>query len=193
MSPVPAHTTSVFATSRDGQDTVKIVVLQGESQTAKENEFLGQFALAGLRPAPAGEVEIEVSFDIDADGIFRVGALDRETRKAQAIHVLARSGISEPELRTMIDEAAAHMADRRAVEDHERARQGVEVALAQLERLLPEVERLPPTTIAPITLARARQVSEQVRRVARDSDPSQLASHAREIEEITASLKRVLR
>src|SRR5690606_29666846 len=85
---VPARTTSVFATSRDDQEIVKIVVLQGESETARENEFLGQFALTGLRPAPAGEVEVDVAFEIDEDGIFRVAAIDRETGEAQAIQVV---------------------------------------------------------------------------------------------------------
>jgi molecular chaperone DnaK len=95
---IPANTTvpvrigNIFSTSRDFQEQVKIVVLQGESDKAAENEFLGQFALTGLRRARAGEVEVEVVFEIDDDGIFRVAAIDRETGEAQTIEVLAQSG-----------------------------------------------------------------------------------------------------
>ena len=190
---VPTRTTSVFATSRDLQDTVKIIVLQGESETARENEFLGQFALTGLRPAPAGEVEVEVAFEIDEDGIFRVAAMDRETGEAKAIDVIAQSGIPEEEIAQMMDDASTYMAERRAQEETERARQGIEVLLAEMDRMLPEAEsQRARTTIAPAALTKARQLTETVRRVARDSDPQDLIAHARALEEMAATLRRGL-
>ena len=190
---VPTRTTSVFATSRDLQDTVKIIVLQGESDTARENEFLGQFALTGLRPAAAGEVEVEVAFEIDEDGIFRVAAMDRETGEAKAIDVIAQSGIPEEEIAQMMDDASTYMAERRAQEETERARQGIEVLLAEMDRILPEAEsQRARTTIAPAALTKARQLTETVRRVARDSDPQDLIAHARALEEMAATLRRGL-
>lgn len=187
---VPTRTTSVFATSRDDQEVVKIVVLQGERQIARENEFLGQFELRGLRRAPAGEVEVEVAFEIDEDGIFRVAAMDRETGEAQSIDVVARSGIDDAELERMMRDAQSYMAERRAVEERERAVQSLEVVLAELDRVLPQAERhFERTTIAPTALTKARKMAEHVRNVSRESDPDDLARHARELEALTDEIK----
>ena len=190
---VPTRTSAVFATSRDGQETVKIVVLQGESPVAVENEFLGQFALTGLRPAPAGTVEVEVLFEIDVDGIFRVAARDRETGEARQIQVLAQSGIQAEDLERMMVESADYLAERRREEADERARQGLEVALAEFEALLPEAEaRLERTTVAPATLTKARMTAERVRQGARVSTSGALLSDVEELRGVTEALRRVL-
>ena len=91
---VPTHRTKIFTTSRESQTAVKIVVMQGESERAEENELLGELSSTGLRRAPKGQVEIEVTFEINADGIVSVHAKDLETSKEQSIEVTASSGLT---------------------------------------------------------------------------------------------------
>lgn len=190
---VPTRTTSVFSTSRDGQDTMKIVMLQGESENASENDFLGKFALNNLRSAPAGEVQVEVAFEIDSDGIFRVAAMDMETGEARGIEVLAHSGIADEEIERMMADAARYLATRRGQEKTEKERQGLDLLLADLDRLLPEAEsRAQRTTVASTTLTKARQVVEHVRRVSRQSDIEDITKHAKVLSTIQSALKKAL-
>src|SRR5688500_3553051 len=104
-STVPTSRSKIFTTVRDNQTAVKILVLQGESRRAEENDLLGEFILTGLRSAPAGHVEIEVTFEINADGIVSVHAKDLETKKEQSITVTATSGLTEQELKNMVADA----------------------------------------------------------------------------------------
>jgi len=101
---VPVRKGHIFTTTRDNQSAVKIRVLQGESETASENDLLGEFVLSGIRPARKGEPEIEVSFDIDANGIVAVSARDLATGKEQSIQVNATGTLSEEEIQRIIDE-----------------------------------------------------------------------------------------
>ena len=101
---VPVTKAHIFTTTRDDQSAVKIRVLQGESDLAAENDLLGEFVLAGIRPAPKGEPEIEVSFDIDANGIVSVSARDLATGKEQSITVNSTSTLSEAEIEQIIEE-----------------------------------------------------------------------------------------
>jgi molecular chaperone DnaK len=190
---VPARISNVFSTSRDYQQTVKIVVLQGESDIAKENEFLGQFALTGLRKARAAEVEVEVVFEIDNDGIFRVAAIDRETGEAQTIEVLAQSGLRDDEVRAMMDDAASYLADRRKAEEQERARQGIEVLLADLDRMLPAAEqRVSGTPVAAAALVKAKRAVEQVRSHVAGSQTEKLGDDLETLQKLSGMLKQVL-
>ncbi len=95
---VPTNASKIFTTSRDNQTAVKVLVMQGESLDAAKNELLGEFILTGLRRAPRGEVEIEVTFEINTDGIVEAEAKDLETGRAQSIEVRASGGLLEPEL-----------------------------------------------------------------------------------------------
>jgi molecular chaperone DnaK len=101
---VPVTKAHIFTTTRDDQSAVKIRVLQGESDIAAENDLLGEFVLAGIRPAPKGEPEIEVSFDIDANGIVSVSARDLATGKEQSITVNSTSTLSDQEIEQIIEE-----------------------------------------------------------------------------------------
>jgi molecular chaperone DnaK len=101
---VPVRKGHIFTTTRDNQSAVKIRVLQGESDTAAENDLLGEFVLSGIRPARKGEPEIEVSFDIDANGIVSVSARDLATGKEQSIQVNATGTLSDEEIHRIIDE-----------------------------------------------------------------------------------------
>jgi molecular chaperone DnaK len=99
---VPVRKTHIFTTTRDDQTAVKIRVLQGESETAAENDLLGEFVLSGIRRAPQGEPEIEVCFDIDANGIVSVSATDLATGKEQSITVNATGTLSPDEIERII-------------------------------------------------------------------------------------------
>jgi molecular chaperone DnaK len=101
---VPVCKSHIFTTTRDNQSAVKIRVLQGESDVAQENDLLGEFVLSGIRPARKGEPEIEVSFDIDANGIVSASARDQATGKEQSITVNATGTLSEEEIQKIIEE-----------------------------------------------------------------------------------------
>jgi molecular chaperone DnaK len=139
---VPTHRTKIFTTSRDNQTAVKIVVMQGESERAEENELLGEFILTGLRRAQKGSVEIEVTFEINADGIVSVHAKDLETGKEQSIEVTASSGLTRDEVKDMMEGAKDYMVERRSSEEFEAAKQEAERIVGEIERLLPQVEQI---------------------------------------------------
>jgi molecular chaperone DnaK len=112
---VPAKKSQVFSTAEDNQNAVTIRVFQGEREMAADNKLLGQFDLMGIAPAPRGVPQIEVTFDIDANGIVNVSAKDKATGKEQRIQIQASGGLSEADIERMIREAEAH-----AVEDKKR-------------------------------------------------------------------------
>ncbi len=132
---VPTSVTELFNTSRDDQTTVKILVLQGESELAHQNELLGEFMLSGLREARRGEVEVEVTFEINSDGLVLVNARDKETGREQSITVSASGGLTRAELVDILDEQADELLEARAT-DELAARTG------ELQRLMKEVQDL---------------------------------------------------
>lgn len=110
---IPTKASQVFSTADDNQTAVTVHVLQGEREMASANKSLGRFDLAGIPPAPRGMPQIEVSFDIDANGILHVSAKDKATGKAQSIVIKASSGLSEDEIKNMIKDAEAHAEEDR--------------------------------------------------------------------------------
>jgi molecular chaperone DnaK len=104
---VPTSAREIFTTTRDNQPSVKIRVLQGESDRSGENDLLGEFILGGIRPAPKGSPEIEVTFDIDANGIVSVSARDMATNQAQSIQVNPRGTLSAEEVDKLAEEYAS--------------------------------------------------------------------------------------
>ncbi len=141
-STVPTARSKIFTTVRDNQTAVKILVLQGESERAEENELLGEFIMTGLRRAPKGQVEIEVTFEINADGIVSVSAKDLETGLSQSITVTASSGLTDDEIKQMARENEDYLVERRASEEFEGARQDAERIIRELERMFGEVEKM---------------------------------------------------
>ncbi len=139
---VPPSRNTNFTTSRDDQTAVKSLVMQGESKRADENELLGEFILTGLRRAPKGQVEIEVAFEINTDGIVSVHAKDLETGQAQSIQVTATSGLTQDEIKNMMSSAQDYMVERRTDEEFEKSKQEAETMMAEIERLFPEIERV---------------------------------------------------
>ncbi len=131
---IPTKKAEVFSTAEDNQTTVEIHVLQGERKMANDNKTIGKFQLTGIPPAPRGMPQVEVTFDIDANGILHVSAKDRATSKEQKIRIEASSGLSDSEIDKMVKDAEAH-----ASEDEER-RAKVE-ARNQLDSLVYQVEK----------------------------------------------------
>jgi molecular chaperone DnaK len=131
---IPTKKTEVFSTAEDNQTTVEIHVLQGERKMALDNKTIGKFQLTGIPPAPRGVPQVEVTFDIDANGILQVSAKDRATGKEQKIRIEASSGLTEQEIDRMVRDAEVH-----ASEDEERRKQ-VE-ARNNLDTLVYQVEK----------------------------------------------------
>lgn len=141
-STVPTEESHIFTTVKDRQTSVKILVLQGESERAESNELLGEFVLDGLRPAPAGEVEIEVRFSISADGIVSVAARNLETGKEQTITVTATSGLTEDEIQRMIVENQDYAVALRHGEELDEQREGIRRRIREIESIFPKVESI---------------------------------------------------
>jgi molecular chaperone DnaK len=145
---IPTRKSEIFSTAADNQTAVDIHVLQGERPLARDNRTLGRFQLVGINPAPRGMPQIEVAFDIDANGILNVSAKDGTTGKEQQITISASSGLSKDEVERMVKEAEAHAAeDARRKEEIERRNQtdalvySTERALAEHGAKLSESER----------------------------------------------------
>jgi molecular chaperone DnaK len=139
---VPTSRSKIFTTSRDNQTAVKILVMQGEHERATDNELLGEFILTGLRRAAKGQVEIEVTFEINSDGIVSVSAKDLETGQQQSIQVTASSGLTKEEVGKMMEDAKDYLVDRRATDEFEGIRQEAEKLIADIERMFPQVEQI---------------------------------------------------
>ncbi|HJX85805.1 MAG TPA: Hsp70 family protein, partial [Candidatus Angelobacter sp.] len=130
--------TETFSTAADSQPSVEIHVLQGERPLAKDNRTLGKFHLTGLPPAPRGVPQIEVTFDIDANGILNVTAKDRATGKDQKITITSSSGLSKEEVDRMAKEADAHSAEDKAKREEIEARNQLDGMVYNVEKMLKE-------------------------------------------------------
>jgi molecular chaperone DnaK len=129
----------VFSTAEDNQPSVEIHVLQGEREMAAYNKSLGKFQLTGIPPAPRGIPQIEVAFDIDANGILNVSAKDLGTAKEQKIEIKAGSGLSEDEIKQMVSDAETHADEDRRQRELAEARNEGENAAYQAEKQLTEL------------------------------------------------------
>jgi molecular chaperone DnaK len=136
---IPTKKSEVFSTAEDNQPSVEIHVLQGEREMASYNKSLGKFQLTGIPPAPRGMPQIEVTFDIDANGILHVGAKDLGTGKEQKIEIKSGSGLSETEIEDMISDAEAHADDDRRQRELAEARNMAENAAYSSEKQLEEL------------------------------------------------------
>ena len=137
---IPTKKSEVFSTAADNQPSVDIHVLQGERNMAADNKSIGRFRLDGIAPAPRGVPQIEVTFDIDANGIISVSAKDLGTGKEQKITITANSGLSEDEIKKMVDDAKAHEAEDKAAKDKIETKNRADSMVYQTEKQIKELE-----------------------------------------------------
>jgi molecular chaperone DnaK len=180
---IPTRKSEVFSTAADNQTSVEVHVLQGERPIARDNRTLGRFHLVGLPPAPRGVPQIEVAFDIDANGIVNVTATDRATNAEQKITITGSSGLSKEEVDRMVRDAEAHAADDRSRKELVEARNNADALAYSVEKTLGENrEKLPAADVARIesAIAAVRSVTadENAGAITRAADELQRASHA---------------
>jgi len=151
---IPTRKSEMFSTAADSQTSVEVHVLQGERPMARDNRTLGRFHLAGLPPAPRGVPQIEVTFDIDANGIVNVSAKDMATQKEQKIQITASSGLSKEEVDKMMKEAESHAEDDRKRKEEIETRNHADQAAYSAEKMLREAgDKVSPADRAPIESA----------------------------------------
>ncbi len=178
---IPVRKSEVFSTAEDNQTTVSVHVLQGEREMAAGNKTLGRFDLVGIAPAPRGTPQIEVAFDIDANGIVNVSATDKATGKAQSIQITASSGLAREEIDRMVKEAQAHADDDRRKKDLVQARNSADSLIYSVEKSMAQMgasldadsRQRAETAVADLKQAiqgedvdRIRQASEALNRIA---------------------------
>jgi molecular chaperone DnaK len=140
---IPAKKSEIFSTATDNQASVEVHVLQGERSLARDNRTLGRFQLTGLPPAPRGLPQIEVAFDIDANGIVNVTATDKATGKEQRITITGASGLSKDEVNRMVKDAEAHAADDKTRREEIDTRNRAEAEAYQKEQAAKAAEATP--------------------------------------------------
>jgi molecular chaperone DnaK len=179
---IPTRKSEIFSTAEDNQPSVEVHVLQGEREMAAYNKSLGKFQLTGIPPAPRGMPQIEVAFDIDADGILSVSAKDLGTGKEQTIEIKGGSGLSEQEVEQMVKDAEAHAAEDRRQRELAEARNVAENAAYQAEKQLAEMgDKVDPSAKEEITKAiaetREALTSENADEIKAKTDALQAAFH----------------
>ncbi len=180
---IPTRKSEVFSTATDNQTSVEVHILQGERQMARDNRTLGRFQLVGLPPAPRGVPQIEVSFDIDANGIVNVAAKDMATGKEQKITVSGSSGLSKDEVSRMVKDAEAHSAEDKSRRDLIEARNQADALAYSVEKTVNESrDRLPAAVVAQVegavTALREAAQRDDVAAIHRASEALQKQSHA---------------
>jgi len=169
---IPTRKTDVFSTASDSQPSVEIKVFQGERAMARDNRLLGVFQLGNIPPAPRGVPQIEVTFDIDANGILNVTAKDRATNNEQKITITSSSGLSKDEVEKMARDAESHAADDRKQRDTIEARNRADAMVYNVEKTLKEHR-------SKISDAEAKEIEtaiEDVKKAMADNDPDRINS-----------------
>jgi molecular chaperone DnaK len=180
---IPTRKSEVFSTATDNQTSVEVHVLQGERQLARDNRTLGRFQLVGLPPAPRGVPQIEVAFDIDANGIVNVAAKDVATGKEQKITISGSSGLSKDDVDRMVKDAEAHASEDKTRRDVIDARNQADALAYSVEKTVNENrDRLPATDVSQvesaITALREAAKGDALDAIRRATDALQKASHA---------------
>jgi len=160
---IPVRRGEVFSTADDNQSAVDVHVLQGERELARDNRTLGHFKLEGIRPAPRGTPQIEVTFDTDANGILTVTARDKDTGKEQSIKITGSTQLSKEEIDRMVNDAQAHSEEDRRRKEEVEARNNADSMAYQVERQLRELGDRAPAN----ERARAEQLINEVRELVR--------------------------
>ncbi|MBF8190588.1 molecular chaperone DnaK [Nonomuraea sp. K274] len=178
---IPARRTETFSTAEDNQSAVDVVVLQGERERAADNRVLGRFRLENIRPAPRGVPQIEVTFDIDANGILNVSARDKETGAEQRITISESSNLDKSEIERMVADAEQHRAEDARLRETIDARNELDSVAYQVERRLEELGDAVPVH----EKARAEQLVEEARQAIKEEIPiDRLRSLSGELQQV---------
>ena len=183
---VPVRKSETFSTAEDNQSAVDIHVLQGERELARDNRTLGNFRLEGIQPAPRGAPQIEVSYDIDANGILTVTAKDKQTGKEQKITISGSTQLSKEEIDRMVAEAQSHSAEDRKRREEVEARNTADSVAYQVERQLRDLgDRVPLNE-----KARAEQLISEIRELVKNNstDVARLRQLANDLQQLAYGL-----
>jgi molecular chaperone DnaK len=181
---IPTKKSEIFSTAADNQSSVEVHVLQGERPLAKDNRTLGRFHLVGIPPAPRGVPQIEVTFDVDANGIVNVSAKDLATGKEQKVTITASSGLSKQEVDRMVKEAQSHATEdeqRRALID---ARNAADALAYSVEKSLNEIGG----QLSSEERGRAESAIAQVRKVIQEEDLQAITQTVDELQRVASGL-----
>ncbi|WP_329377822.1 molecular chaperone DnaK [Streptomyces sp. NBC_01716] len=182
---IPVRRSETFSTAADNQPAVDVVVVQGERELAADNRVLGRFQLTDIRPAPRGEPQIEVTFDIDANGILNVNAKDQSTGKEQSITISEGSNLDRSEVERMVSEAERNRGEDQALREAVDARNELDAAAYQVERSLTELGDAAPEH----EKARAQMlVTDAQQAVKEGADPARARSLTSELQQVHAAL-----
>ncbi|TKJ30903.1 MAG: molecular chaperone DnaK [Chloroflexi bacterium B3_Chlor] len=181
---IPYHSSQIFSTAADGQTSVEVHVMQGERPMAADNKTLGRFILDGIPPAPRGLPQIEVSFDLDSNGILEVSAQDKATGREQHITITASSGLTEEEIKRMMDEAKTHEAEDRRRQEEIEARNHADQAAYSADKTLRDLGDKVPADVRSEVEAKAAAVREALK--GQDVDLIR-----RKTQELTESMQRI--
>ena len=185
---IPTKKSQVFSTAEDGQNAVTIRVFQGEREMAADNKMLGQFDLVGIPPAPRGMPQIEVTFDIDANGIVNVTAKDKATGKEQQIKIQASGGLSDADIQRMIKEAEANAADDKKRREAVDARNQADAMIHTTDKTLSELgEKVEPADRAAIESA-----INDLKGVLESGDAAQLKAKTQALAQVSMKLGEAL-
>jgi molecular chaperone DnaK len=179
---IPVRRSEVFSTATDDQPAVDIVVLQGERERAADNRILGRFQLTGIRPAPRGEPQVEVIFDVDANGILNVTARDKDTGAEQGITISESTNLDESEVERMVTEAERNRTSDQQLRQEVDARNQLDSLAYQVERRLSELGEAAPSH----ERARAEMLVTDARQAVADQAPMD------RVRELTGELQQVL-
>jgi Molecular chaperone len=181
---IPTSRSQVFSTAADNQTSVEVHVLQGEREMARDNRTLGRFHLDGIPPAPRGMPQVEVTFDLDANGILNVKAQDKGTGREQSVTITASSTLAKDEVERMVKEAELHAGEDRAKREEVELRNQADHMIHQAEKVIKDnEEKIPADVKAEVTTK-----LESLKTVAKSNDTAALR---REMDEFNESLQKI--
>jgi molecular chaperone DnaK len=181
---IPSKKTEVFSTAADNQTAVDIHILQGERPMARDNKTLGNFRLDGIPPAPRGVPQVEVTFDIDANGILNVTAKDKATGKEQSVKITASTNLSSEEVERLVREAKSHEAEDRAQRDLAEARNTADNLIYVTEKSLKELgDKVPATDRGQI-----ETVIEDLKAAMNENDLAKIRQHTESLQQASHAL-----